>query len=108
MTEHTSELAATVTPAQEASLAKANDIIGCGTPKATAGRGGSTQFIYTDPSGEESALRLILDSDGSFIDLLMWVNEDETYEVAEGSYDSDWASIDGGGIGEDIQAALRA
>lgn len=97
-----------ITPAQEASLVKANEIIGCGIPMAYEGRGGSTQFIYNDPTGEESDLRLILDADGTFVDLEMWVNEDETREEAEGSYDDDWASIDGGDMGEQIQAALNA
>jgi hypothetical protein len=96
-----------ITPTQEASLAKANEIIGCGVPMAYEGRGGSTQFIYNDPDGEESDMRLILDADGSFVDLEMWDNEEATL-AEDGSYDDDWVSIDGGEMGEQIQAALKA
>lgn len=97
----------TITPEQENALAKANPIIGCGLPMAYEYRGGATQFIYNDPDGEEADLRLILDADGSFIDLMMWDNEEDNLSDGE-SYDDDWVSIDGGDMGEQIQAALKA
>lgn len=109
MTTQISELGdiTTITPEQEAALAKANPIINCGLPMAYEYRGGSTQFIYNDPAGEEADLRLILDADGTFIDLMMWDNEEDTLADGE-SYDDDWVSIDGGDMGEQIQAALNA
>lgn len=98
----------TITPGQEAALAKATPLIGCGLPAAYDGYGDTSWFIYTDPRGEEADLRLILNADGAFVDLDMWANEEQTRAEADGMYDSDWASIDGGDLGEQIQAALKA
>jgi hypothetical protein len=106
MSQHISELGdiTTITPAQEAAVAKANSILDFGVPMAYEGRGDSVQFIYNDLSGDDADLRLILEADGTFGDLQRWEGPD----FVEIDCDDDWASIDGGELATLVQEALSA
>lgn len=105
MSQHISPLGdiTTITPAQEASLIKANAILDYGVPMAYEYRGGSVQFLYNDPSGDDADLRLILEADGSYGDLQRWDSE----EIPDGMND-EWDSIDGGELATLVEEAISA
>lgn len=89
-------------PYQLDSISKANRWIHEATPEAHKGFGDTIRLIYVIE--DEAALRLTVGPFGEFVDLHMWDNEEMAYSAE--NYDSDWASIDEGQLGEDIKDAI--
>lgn len=84
------------------SIQKANRWIHEAVPVAHKGFGNTIRLTYVIEG--DQALRLSLGEFGEFVDLHMWDNEDLPY--SDENYDSDWASIDEGQLGEDIKDAI--
>lgn len=89
-------------PDQLDAISKANRWIPEAIPVAHKGFGETIRLTYIIE--DEPALRLSLGPFGEFVDLHMWDNEEMPY--SEENYDSDWASIDEGQLGEDIKDAI--
>lgn len=106
MSQHISTLGdiTTITPAQEASIIKANDIVGMGAPMAYEHRGDRVQFIYSDINTDADDIRLILDADGTFDSLQYWDGPD----FVEDMNNDDWVDMDGGELCTRLQEALAA